>query len=537
MAGKESIETGSAMVLDNAGMNNVCVTNTENKATGGFEKISAASEDCVRKYSRKKTRRISRSFSMGSVLQDSGVSTNITTYFTDKNLKEPPNVCLANASRVSLPRMDSHDSKNLSIDSPVKDCRKIFLEQMYQSLKTEGGLHDCIQDALLFHSEVDSTSTKKESLQFGEGISSSRDTVGVILNGSRNVSSPSTNTEFCKRALFGVLTSDKFAELYDLLLGNFQGLKMSSLFDIKTIESRVKEGAYESSPLLFHHDIQQVWSKLQIVGTEMAELAKSLSEKSSASWSDEGFMLESSVHPGVEQAEGTFQLRASSCRQCKEKAEGQNCLVCDYCEDSYHMFCIKPALKEIPLKSWYCTSCTEKGIGSPHENCVLCESMNAPKSLSTGVGDEELELEKSSNGTEEDVIENGAEILNCKICGNNVKNDNYKVCGHSLCISKYYHERCLTVKQRNSFGSCWYCPTCLCQNCLLDQDNDKIVICDGCDEALHIYCMQAPRDTIPRGKWFCAKCDDGLQRLQKVKRAYLNVEYKSREISARQEET
>lgn len=80
-----------------------------------------------------------------------------------QNLKEPPNVCLPDASRVSFVRMDSHDSRNLSIDSPVKDCRKIFLEQMYQSLKTEGGLQDCIQDALLSHTEGDFTSTKRVS--------------------------------------------------------------------------------------------------------------------------------------------------------------------------------------------------------------------------------------------------------------------------------------------------------------------------------------------------------------------------------------
>lgn len=98
----------------------------------------------------------------------------------------------------------------------------------------------------------------QESLHFGEAISSSKDNVGVILNGSRNNSSPSTNTDCCKRALYNVLTSAKFSELCDLLLRNFQGLKMSSLFDINTIQSRVKEGVYESSPLLFHHDIQQV---------------------------------------------------------------------------------------------------------------------------------------------------------------------------------------------------------------------------------------------------------------------------------------
>lgn len=105
------------------------------------------------------------------------------------------------------------------------------------------------------------TSNLQESPQFAEGIHSSKDNVGVILYGSRNISSPSTNTDCCKRALFNVLTSAKFAELCDLLFGNFQGIKMSSLFDINMLESRVKEGAYESSPLLFHHDIQQVSGK------------------------------------------------------------------------------------------------------------------------------------------------------------------------------------------------------------------------------------------------------------------------------------
>lgn len=109
------------------------------------------------------------------------------------------------------------------------------------------------------------TSHLQESLHSGEGMSAalnaSKDHMGVILNESRNKSSSSTNTKLCKRALFKVLTSAKFSELCDLLIGNFQGLKVSSLFDINTIQSRVKEGAYESSPLLFHHDIQQVSHK------------------------------------------------------------------------------------------------------------------------------------------------------------------------------------------------------------------------------------------------------------------------------------
>lgn len=86
----------------------------------------------------------------------------------------------------------------------------------------------------------------------------SKDHVGITSNGSTDESSVCTNTDLCKRALFDVLISTKFAELCDLLFGNFQGMKINSLFDFSLISSRIKEGAYESSPMLFHSDIQQV---------------------------------------------------------------------------------------------------------------------------------------------------------------------------------------------------------------------------------------------------------------------------------------
>ncbi|XP_031253377.1 bromodomain adjacent to zinc finger domain protein 1A-like [Pistacia vera] len=60
-------------------------------------------------------------------------------------------------------------------------------------------------------------------------------------------------------------------------------------------------------------------------------------------------------------------------RRCEEKADGKDCLVCD---SMYHVSCVEPAVKEIPPKSWYCVSCAAKGIGLPHENCLVCERLN-----------------------------------------------------------------------------------------------------------------------------------------------------------------
>src|ERR1044072_2846498 len=80
--------------------------------------------------------------------------------------------------------------------------------------------------------------------------------------------------------------------------------------------------------------------------------------------------------------------KIDTCRQCREKADGTDCLVCDSCEEIYHVSCIEPAVKEIPHISWFCAHCTARGIGSLHEHCVVCERLNVPKTLNNIVGEE-----------------------------------------------------------------------------------------------------------------------------------------------------
>lgn len=244
-------------------------------------------------------------------------------------------------------------------------------------------------------------------------------------------------------------------------------------------------------------------------------------------------MQPSNGYAEVERNGHSCQYKTITCTRCQGKTEGRECLVCDYCEEIYHVACIGPDVQDIPLKSWCCSNCKLKGVGSPHENCVLCECLKVQRSSVTEasrllINEDELELNGSSNGLAEDGLEIGEETSHvCNICRNEVENETARICGHSFCPNKYYHERCLSVKELNTYGSCWYCPSCLCRHCLTDRDDDKIILCDGCDQAFHMYCVLPPLTSIPKGKWFCAKCDQGLQRLHKVKTAYFNRQYKS----------
>ena len=80
---------------------------------------------------------------------------------------------------------------------------------------------------------------------------------GIISGGCLNESDHCTISEKCQHAFRNVLISDKFTSLCKLLFENFQGIK-ADLFDLSTINTRMKEGAYERTPVLFSSDIQQV---------------------------------------------------------------------------------------------------------------------------------------------------------------------------------------------------------------------------------------------------------------------------------------
>jgi PHD-finger len=223
-----------------------------------------------------------------------------------------------------------------------------------------------------------------------------------------------------------------------------------------------------------------------------------------------------------------------TCKICGHNALNSQFLICDGCECAYHMNCIKPALKVIPtVCNWYCKSCTgarkkkkaqkqKKKITVPHENCVACKKLLENMVLT----ETPLEIDEAKNegfmSNVKDSDESDPQEL-CKLCG--LKEEEEKIflkCGHAYCPYKFYHVRCLKESQISSEQQlnrpCWYCPSCLCRGCYADKDDENIVLCDGCDEAYHIYCMKPPRDSVPKGLWYCVGCN--LERARKAMRLH-----------------
>lgn len=48
-----------------------------------------------------------------------------------------------------------------------------------------------------------------------------------------------------------------------------------------------------------------------------------------------------------------------ACRVCFGKHHQSRLLLCDRCDDEYHIFCLNPPLRKVPKRKWYCPNCSK----------------------------------------------------------------------------------------------------------------------------------------------------------------------------------
>ncbi|KAJ0030845.1 hypothetical protein Pint_14012 [Pistacia integerrima] len=62
---------------------------------------------------------------------------------------------------------------------------------------------------------------------------------------------------------------------------------------------------------------------------------------------------------GMEEKSGSGSC-SRSCKVCGLSESTQKLLICDNCEEAYHVSCCNPRMKDIPIDEWFCNSCLKK---------------------------------------------------------------------------------------------------------------------------------------------------------------------------------
>ncbi|XP_078594728.1 lysine-specific demethylase 5A-like isoform X17 [Branchiostoma floridae x Branchiostoma japonicum] len=62
------------------------------------------------------------------------------------------------------------------------------------------------------------------------------------------------------------------------------------------------------------------------------------------------------------------------------------------------------------------------------------------------------------------------------------------------------------LRERSGALAANFIDTYICHSCGKGDDESHLLLCDGCDDAFHTYCLIPPLTDIPKGDWRCPKC-------------------------------
>jgi hypothetical protein len=184
-------------------------------------------------------------------------------------------------------------------------------------------------------------------------------------------------------------------------------------------------------------------------------------------------------------------LLEKKCSVCRKKSQADKMLLCDKCDDGYHMHCLRPKLSEAPEGTWLCPQCQEEEVTAQNaDHCATCKE--------------------------------GGDLLCCDGC------------------PKSYHLACLRgPKPRLSASKAWFCPSCIKKNAGEEEEEEEeeessamnsdasteesgaesdanddfcwkckksgdLLCCDTCPKSYHLACLGIKR--IPRGEYSCPRC-------------------------------
>uniref|UniRef100_A0A1Y1JV23 Bromodomain adjacent to zinc finger domain protein 2B n=1 Tax=Photinus pyralis TaxID=7054 RepID=A0A1Y1JV23_PHOPY len=104
-------------------------------------------------------------------------------------------------------------------------------------------------------------------------------------------------------------------------------------------------------------------------------------------------------------------------------------------------------------------------------------------------------------------------LSNCQFCHNGDNEDKLLLCDG---CDKGYHTYCFKPKMDNIPEGDWYCHECMNKatgerNCIVcgkkqSATSTRLLLCEVCPRAYHTDCLRPALNKAPRGKWYCVNC-------------------------------
>ncbi|GAB6021092.1 Bromodomain adjacent to zinc finger domain protein 1A [Chamberlinius hualienensis] len=163
------------------------------------------------------------------------------------------------------------------------------------------------------------------------------------------------------------------------------------------------------------------------------------------------------------------------CRICRRKGDAEHMLLCDGCDRGHHMYCLHPALLEIPEGDWLCPDCCPKEPKPKNKK---------KRSIAKEEDVERIVKPEKTNGAEIDPIEQAV--------GEAVGE-----------FSKHIVEEPDEMDEDDESEMCSVC-----------EKGGEVISCEMCFLAFHLKCVKPILRRFPRGKWCCPKCSELTKELR-----------------------
>lgn len=60
-----------------------------------------------------------------------------------------------------------------------------------------------------------------------------------------------------------------------------------------------------------------------------------------------------------------------------------------------------------------------------------------------------------------------------------------------------------------------YYNAIICERCENADNEDRLLLCDACNDGYHTYCLRPKLSLVPEGEWFCPRCIREQQELER----------------------